>query len=215
MGNFNRDNRRSGGGFKRGFERNQSFGGNHRVGARDGARSSMHQATCSECGQDCEIPFKPSNGRPVFCSKCFEKQNGGSRQSNFGSDRPNRFGFDDKKTYQAVCDKCGQDCQLPFRPTAGKPVFCDNCFGKGAHDKGFKNNNDSANSTEVIKEIKMLNNKIDQLIKILTPNAPVEKVAKSAKAEKKVETTQEVKPLAKEKTKTKVTVKKVSAKKKK
>lgn len=221
MGNFNRgsrDSRRSSGGFNRGFDRNKSFGGNRRSGGRDGARPSMHQAVCSECGQDCEIPFKPSNGRPIFCSKCFEKQNGGasnSRPSSFGGERRERFGFDDKQMHSAVCDKCGKECQVPFRPTAGKPVFCDNCFGKGGNDNFSKGGHDSKDSSEVMQQIKMLNTKMDQLIKILTPKAPVEKVAKSAKSETKVEAKVEAKSPTKEKAKTKVVAKKAPAKKKK
>ncbi len=34
----------------------------------------MHKATCSECGQECEVPFKPTEGRPVFCRDCFAKK---------------------------------------------------------------------------------------------------------------------------------------------
>ncbi len=222
MGNFNRDNNRSGGGFNRGFDRNKSFGGNRRSGGRDGDRPTMHQATCSECGQDCEIPFKPSNGRPVFCSKCFEKQNGGSsssRPSSFGGERRDRFSFDDKQMHNATCDKCGKECQVPFRPTAGKPVFCDNCFSKGSNDTFTKGGRDTKDSGEVMQQIKMLNTKMDQLIKILAPNAPVEKMAKSAKSEAKAETKVEAKAEAKapvkEKAKTKAVAKKVTAKKKK
>ena len=218
MGNFNRDSRRSSGGFNRGFDRNKSFGGNRRSGGRDGDRPSMHQATCSECGQDCEIPFKPSNGRPVFCSKCFEKQSGASSNSrpmSFGGERRERFNFDDKQMHSAVCAKCGKDCQVPFRPSAGKPVFCDNCFGKGGNDalnKGFRDTKDSG---DVMQQIKMLNTKMDQLIKILTPNAPSEKVVKASKLEKKSETKVEDKPALKEKAKSKVAAKKVLDKKKK
>jgi CxxC-x17-CxxC domain-containing protein len=233
MGNFNRDSRdsrRPSSGFSRGFDRNKSFGGNRRPGGRDGARPEMHQAVCSECGQDCEIPFKPSNGRPIFCSKCFEKQNGGasnSRPSSFGGERRDRFGFDDKQMHSATCDKCGKECQVPFRPTAGKPVFCDNCFGKGGNDNFSKGGHESKDSGEVMQQIKMLNTKMDQLIKILAPNAPVdkvaklakpetvEKVAKSAKLETKVEAKVEAKVPTKEKAKTKVVAKKAPAKKKK
>jgi CxxC-x17-CxxC domain-containing protein len=31
----------------------------------------MHAATCGECGNACEVPFKPSNDKPVFCNDCF------------------------------------------------------------------------------------------------------------------------------------------------
>ena len=31
----------------------------------------MHKAVCSECGKECEVPFKPAEGKPVFCRECF------------------------------------------------------------------------------------------------------------------------------------------------
>ncbi len=31
------------------------------------------KATCSDCGKECEVPFKPTNGRPVYCRDCFSK----------------------------------------------------------------------------------------------------------------------------------------------
>ena len=34
----------------------------------------MHKATCSECGKECEVPFKPVEGRPVFCKECYAKK---------------------------------------------------------------------------------------------------------------------------------------------
>ncbi len=34
----------------------------------------MHQAVCADCRQNCEVPFKPSAERPVFCKDCFAKR---------------------------------------------------------------------------------------------------------------------------------------------
>lgn len=31
----------------------------------------MHKAICSKCGKECEVPFKPTEGRDVFCKECF------------------------------------------------------------------------------------------------------------------------------------------------
>jgi len=31
---------------------------------------------CSECKKECEIPFKPSGDRPVYCKECFSKRTG-------------------------------------------------------------------------------------------------------------------------------------------
>ena len=33
----------------------------------------MHKTTCSDCGKECEVPFKPTEGRPVYCRDCFQK----------------------------------------------------------------------------------------------------------------------------------------------
>ena len=38
-----------------------------------GGPREMHKAKCSECGNDCEVPFKPAEGRPVYCKECFMK----------------------------------------------------------------------------------------------------------------------------------------------
>ena len=33
----------------------------------------MHKATCADCGNECEVPFKPTEGRPVYCRDCYQK----------------------------------------------------------------------------------------------------------------------------------------------
>ncbi len=40
---------------------------------RSGPRE-MHDAVCADCGVETQVPFKPTNGRPVYCSDCFSKQ---------------------------------------------------------------------------------------------------------------------------------------------
>ena len=209
MGNFNRgDSRPSGGGFRNSFGGNKRFGGG-RDGGRDGGRPTMHRAVCDECGADCQVPFRPTGDKPIYCSSCFEKQ-GNSRSSN---DRPSRFGgdrddrrprFEDKQMHDAVCDKCGADCQVPFRPTAGKPIFCDNCFEKTSSRSGAPRDGGDAS-----KEIKLLNEKMDKLIELLSPKT-VEK-----KEDKKVVKSKTIKiPTVKKETKTKeVKSKKTTAKK--
>ena len=46
----------------------------------------FHKATCSECNKVCEVPFKPMNGKPVFCKDCFSKA-GGFENKERGGDR--------------------------------------------------------------------------------------------------------------------------------
>jgi len=33
----------------------------------------MFDAICSECGNDCKVPFQPNGEKPVYCSDCFKK----------------------------------------------------------------------------------------------------------------------------------------------
>ncbi|MFH0748850.1 MAG: CxxC-x17-CxxC domain-containing protein [Candidatus Bathyarchaeota archaeon] len=33
----------------------------------------MNKVTCSDCGNECEVPFTPTQGRPVYCRDCFQK----------------------------------------------------------------------------------------------------------------------------------------------
>ena len=32
------------------------------------------RTTCSACGAETTVPFKPTQGRPVLCRSCFQKQ---------------------------------------------------------------------------------------------------------------------------------------------
>jgi CxxC-x17-CxxC domain-containing protein len=34
----------------------------------------MFAATCSSCGQETEVPFRPTSGKPVYCSACFAQR---------------------------------------------------------------------------------------------------------------------------------------------
>ncbi|MFC2039216.1 CxxC-x17-CxxC domain-containing protein [Chloroflexota bacterium] len=34
----------------------------------------MFPVVCAECGKDTQVPFEPREGRPVYCSDCYNKQ---------------------------------------------------------------------------------------------------------------------------------------------
>ncbi len=38
-----------------------------------GGPRQMFDATCSDCGQQTQVPFKPMEGRPVYCRDCYQK----------------------------------------------------------------------------------------------------------------------------------------------
>jgi len=39
----------------------------------DSFKREMHKAVCADCGKDCEVPFKPIEGRSVYCRDCYRK----------------------------------------------------------------------------------------------------------------------------------------------
>ena len=47
------------------------YGGGYDRGPRE-----MFAATCSRCGKETEVPFRPTNGKPVYCSDCFRSVRG-------------------------------------------------------------------------------------------------------------------------------------------
>jgi CxxC-x17-CxxC domain-containing protein len=52
-------------------------GGGGGYGNRSSGPREMFTATCSSCGREARVPFKPTNGKPVYCSDCFRSQRGG------------------------------------------------------------------------------------------------------------------------------------------
>ncbi|MBU4352858.1 MAG: DNA-directed RNA polymerase [Nanoarchaeota archaeon] len=33
----------------------------------------MHKAVCADCGSECDVPFKPIEGKPIYCRACYSK----------------------------------------------------------------------------------------------------------------------------------------------
>ena len=63
-----------GGGYSAG---GYSGGGGGGYGARSSGPREMFDATCSSCGKEAKVPFRPTNGKPVYCSDCFRTVRGG------------------------------------------------------------------------------------------------------------------------------------------
>ena len=49
---------------------NNNFGGAPR--RNFGGPREMHKVTCSDCGKECDVPFKPLAGKPVYCRDCYQ-----------------------------------------------------------------------------------------------------------------------------------------------
>jgi len=147
--------------------------------------------------------FAGRGGRPSF---------GGNKGGFRGADRG------PVTMHKVVCDECKKPCEVPFLPTAGKPVYCSACFGgkrEGGNDRGgdrfpkksfgdyktpprtdFGNDVNKVSGSEIKKQIEVLNVKIDKLIKVIEGMTDTKESFKMA-------------PVVK----TKKTVKKVSKKK--
>ncbi|MFH1457333.1 MAG: CxxC-x17-CxxC domain-containing protein [Patescibacteria group bacterium] len=92
-----------------------------------------------------------------------------------GSDRP--------EMHDAVCAECGNTCQVPFRPTSNKPVYCDDCFGS-------HKNRDAGRGSIIKQDIRIddfkqkfedLNTKLDKIIELLSSSSPIISVKETAK----------------------------------
>jgi CxxC-x17-CxxC domain-containing protein len=111
----------------------------------------------------------------------------------FNGSREGGFGRRDRVMHQVVCDQCGKPCEVPFRPTGDKPVYCSSCFeGKrktrGAGDRFSKNKfsgqktdfGSKGNNDELKKQLVILNGKMDQLIKAVEAMANTKTIEKKA-----------------------------------
>ena len=97
--------------------------------------------TCSDCGIDfvfsaSEQAFFAEKGfasAPKRCSSCRAQRRaagGGSSYGNGGGYSSGGGGYDrgPREMHDATCARCGNETQVPFRPTGARPVYCSDCF---------------------------------------------------------------------------------------
>lgn len=133
-----------------------------------------------------------------------ENRSGGFQKRSFGgSDRGNK----EQMMHQAVCSECNKTCEVPFRPTSGKPVYCKDCFGsKGNRSEGGRNeggypkreydrvparvhyeNRGSEGNDGVKKQLAEVSMKLDRLIKAIETLSGVSAKPASVEVSKKEE----------------------------
>ena len=66
-------------------------------GNRDRGPATMHQTICNQCGKPCEVPFRPTHGKPVYCDICFRNKR--EAGNNRGGDRFPQKKFNNYKTH--------------------------------------------------------------------------------------------------------------------
>jgi len=87
--------------------------------------------TCVECGgsftftaDDQEFHARKGYQEPKRCPSCRQarrQDRGGGGGGGYGGAR---------QMYDAVCDNCGTNTQVPFLPRQDRPVYCSDCFSK-------------------------------------------------------------------------------------
>lgn len=135
MGNFDRGGNRGGfGGGRGGFSKPRGF--------ERGGDMPTYKATCAECGKSCDVPFRPTSGKPVYCNDCFgakrETEDRAPRKE-FGNrafGKP-EFNRNDRPSF----DRGGRDefkgrSEFPARSTA--PVVNTDKLEKQMSDISFK-----------------------------------------------------------------------------
>ncbi len=67
------------GGFRPGGR--PQFGGEQRGfgGPRGDASGERFTAVCADCGNTCDVPFRPNGKKPVYCKACFQKHHSDTR----------------------------------------------------------------------------------------------------------------------------------------
>lgn len=128
---------------------------------------------------------KGRSGGRSFGNGRDDRRGGGSR-GGFGGGRTSRgrsFDRGPKEMFHAECAECGNDCEVPFKPTGEKPVLCSNCFdksggrerrdraprGDGGFKKEFRAPKPDARIDELLAEVRELHVKVDRLLAIIDP----------------------------------------------
>ena len=106
--------------------------------------------TCADCGQEfvftaSEQQFYTDRGfsDPRRCRNCRaarKAQMGSGDQGGYGGGDSGGYGGGSgsggyrerrpREMFEATCSNCGKPAMVPFRPTSGKPVYCDDCFSR-------------------------------------------------------------------------------------
>jgi CxxC-x17-CxxC domain-containing protein len=110
--------------------------------------------TCRDCGQQFiftagEQEFYAEKGftnEPTRCPDCRSARKasraGGdtySARSGGGSYGAPRQDRGEREMHPAVCSNCGRDTMVPFVPTSGKPVYCQECFRAQRDQRSYSN----------------------------------------------------------------------------
>jgi len=132
----------------------------------------------------------------------FNRDNRSGGKRDFG-----RRSFDggrgaDRQMFKATCSNCGKECEVPFKPTGGKPVYCRDCFAAMRSSDSRRpsfDNNRSSSYPQYKEQFEALNAKLDKILKLLSPEKPAEapKVVTESQVKEESKSVENVKPVKK------------------
>ena len=146
------------GDFKRGGGKRFSGRGGF-SGSRDRGPVTMYPAICDKCGKSCEVPFKPTSGKPVYCSACFE----GKKETR-----------DDKRGGSRFSQKSYGNYKAPIK-------------------SDFSSDASKENDNEIKKQLEILNGKMDLLIKAIESKTSAKPLVVKEKTKKVIKAVRVVK----------------------
>tara|TARA_Y100000310_G_C20259419_1_gene612938 strand:+ start:93 stop:488 length:396 start_codon:yes stop_codon:yes gene_type:complete len=118
-------------------------------------------------GRNNRGPKREFNNRDSGGRNNSRDRNGRGRDSGRDPSKFNRNNRDVQMT-KVTCASCGNNCEVPFKPTSNRPVYCSDCFSKDGNSKDNKSSNRNfTSSNDYKKDFKMLNEKLDKIIKSL------------------------------------------------
>ena len=116
-GGFGADRRR--GRFSRDSDESSGRFGGRSEGRfrRDADRSNrqppeMHKVICDKCGKECEVPFKPTSSKPVYCSDCFRKNDDSFARAGSGPRGRSNYSAEDLAKIHQKLDKIMQALKI-------------------------------------------------------------------------------------------------------
>jgi CxxC-x17-CxxC domain-containing protein len=71
----------------------------------------MYKVICAECKKECEVPFMPKSGRPVYCKTCYADR----RKNNAPMKLPDR-----EELVAEITKTLNIDVSKPYKPKAAK-----------------------------------------------------------------------------------------------
>jgi CxxC-x17-CxxC domain-containing protein len=91
---------------------------------------------CADCGIDfvfsaSEQQFFAQKGftsAPKRCASCRAQRRASLGGAGYGNGGGSSYARAPREMFDATCARCGNETQVPFKPTGARPVYCSDCF---------------------------------------------------------------------------------------